>query len=81
MRDQQISRYKKRAKLIIDDALTLLERLEDGYDMDFDIEGAHDGWYYIQNIQEIADASPYKDLDLDEWNITNENFKKFLKNK
>ncbi len=81
LRDEQTSRYKKRAKLIIDDALTLLEQLEDGRYMDFDVEGGHNGWYYINNIQEIVEASPDKDLDLDDWNITNENLKKFLKNK
>lgn len=81
LRDQQVYRYKHRVKLIIDDALTLLERLEEGVDMDFDIQGAHNGWHYINNIQEIIEASPDKDEDCDNWKICNKNLSKFLKKK
>mgnify|MGYP006969389249 CR=1 FL=1 len=72
-RDRQIERMKHRMRLIIDDATTLLNLLEQGYSLDEYSKDNDHLWYFLNNIQEVVESNVNEDCEVDNWKVNTEN--------
>lgn len=72
-RDKQIERMKHRMRLIIDDATTLLNLLEQGYSLDEYSKDNDHLWYFLNNIQEVVESNVNKDCEVDHWKVSTKN--------